>query len=61
MICLLLIMGELWFSLLLISMNTKIMFWNCQDMGHPRFHNIVVEYRRDFSSNIFFFLDSDEW
>ncbi|TYI42370.1 hypothetical protein ES332_A01G093800v1 [Gossypium tomentosum] len=28
-------------------------FWNCQCVGHPRFHNFVREYSRDFSSDLF--------
>lgn len=34
------------------------MVWNCQGAGHPRFNNFVKEYRRDFSPDMFYFLET---
>lgn len=38
-------------------MNFNIICWNCQRAGHPRFHNIVKEYRKEFTPNLFCFLE----
>lgn len=39
--------------ILQLFMNTKIIFWNCQGVGHLRFHNFIIEYSRDFTSDNF--------
>lgn len=33
-------------------MDIKIISWNYQGAGHLRFHNIIKEYRKDFSLNL---------
>lgn len=38
-------------------MDFNILCWNFQRAGHPRFHNIVKEYRKEFVSNLFCFLE----
>ncbi|KAK5772133.1 hypothetical protein PVK06_048404 [Gossypium arboreum] len=37
---------------LFIFLWTKIFFWNCQGAGHPRFHNVMNEYKKDFFSDL---------
>lgn len=39
-------------------MNTKILCWNCQGIGHPQFHNFVKECGKDFSSHMFYLLET---
>lgn len=51
-------MVVLWYLVFMVSMNTKMMFWNCQGMGHPRFHNFVAEYRRELNLDIICFVET---
>lgn len=39
-------------------MDTKIIRWNCQGLGHPRFYNFFKDYRKEFSPYLFCFLET---
>lgn len=41
----------------LIFMDIKIMCWNCQGAGHPRFHKIIRKYRHEISPNVLCLLE----
>ncbi|KAG8472266.1 hypothetical protein CXB51_034472 [Gossypium anomalum] len=33
-------------------MKSRILVWNCQGAGHPKFHRFLKEYLRDFDPDI---------
>lgn len=39
-------------------MVTKIFCWNFQGVGHPKFHNFMSEYKRDFSTDLVCLLET---
>lgn len=42
----------LFYNFLLIFLRLNLCFWNCQGVGHLRFHNFVHEYCREFAIDI---------
>ncbi|KAK5839249.1 hypothetical protein PVK06_008024 [Gossypium arboreum] len=38
--------------------DLSLMFWNYQRTGHPQFHKIVAEYRKEFYPNILYLFET---
>lgn len=49
---------SLFFLIIVCSMDTKIICWNCQGARYPPFHNFVNECRKDFYPYLFCLFDT---
>ncbi|TYH80005.1 hypothetical protein ES332_D03G103400v1 [Gossypium tomentosum] len=45
-------MGVFYLFSHLLFMDTKLMFWSCQGVGHPHFHRFIKEYTKELSPDL---------